>query len=613
MNFATATRRWWGGGVKRFKQRRFELSKKFLKYGWIALGLLLCLALVIFPACEGEGTTGIPYLNPGVFVQETIGEIDSLDPAWAYDTASGEQIYYMYEGLVGYDGTHTDQFEGLVADSWEAADNSSQITFHLRSGVKFSDGNPVTPEDVEYSFERAMVTDPDGGPIWMLYFPLLDVYSSRDGVTAEDIDNAVQIVDTDSIQFNMVRPYPMQTWLQILCGSWGGIVEKAFCVAHGDWDGDWGTWLDFNDPTHEELHLNDVAMGTGPWALDNWNAPTSITLTRNENYWRGAETVPFDTVITKFVDDWSVRKLDLLAGNADIVYCPRTNIHDLDGVADVNAISGLPDLTVDSFFFNFNITADSPYIGSGALDGLGIPTDFFTDDDVRIGFAEAFDWPTYISQAMQGEATQIASPVVQGLPYYNPDTPKYSYDADDAALHLQAAWGGELWDKGMRFTLIYNTGNLPRKTACEILANDLFAINSKFQISVLAIHWSGTLATIRGRQWAMFQIGWLADYPDPDNFVVPYMSQTGTFSGPASFYDPEVEALIMEGATETDPAVREDIYFQLQQLWYDDLPGIILAQPTGRRFFTKYISGFYFNPIIPGQPGPLLFMDKSES
>jgi len=269
---------------------------------------------------------------------------------------------------------------------------------------------------------------------------------------------------------------------------------------------------------------------------------------KNQYYWKGANTVPFDRIIIKYVDEWASRKLSLQAGDADLVYCPRTNIHDLDDVVGVQAIKDLPELTIDAFYFNFAIAEGCPYIGSGKLDGNGIPLDFFTDADVRKGFNYAFDWAKYIEQAMQGEATQRGSPIVYGLPYFNPDARMYSYDTAKAKEHLQAAWGGQVWEKGFAFTLIYNAGNIVRKTACEILAENLARINNKFKVSVLPVVWAGTLATIRSKSWAMFQIGWLADYADPDNYAVPYMHSSGTFSGPASYHNATVDALIAEGA-----------------------------------------------------------------
>jgi len=589
------------------------MSKRFPRMGWIIMVALLSLSLAILPACGGGGGGGgIPYKNAGIFVQQTIGGVDSLDPAWAYDTASGEQLYYIYEGLVGYDGTSTDTFVGLVADSWSAAPNSSQITFHIRPGVKFSNGDNLTAEDVEYSFERHLVTDPydNGGPVWMLYYPLLDVYDSS-AITSSEIDNAVEVVNSTYVQFNLVRAFPMTTFLQILCGSWGAVIDKDWAILQGDWDGTWGNWTNWNNPEHADLILNDKAMGSGPWALDVWTPPGEIKLVRNTNYWKGNATIPFDRIITKYVQEWASRKLALLAGDADLVYCPRTNMNELLNVTGVNAISSLPELTIDSFFFNMAIVSNSTYIGSGALDGNGIPPNFFSDINVRKGFSYAFNWATYIAQAMQGEAAQRGSPVVSGLPYFNASSPMYSFCSTLATSYLQAAWNGTLWTNGCKFTLIYNTGNLVRKTACEILANNLFAINPLIQVSVLAKPWTSTLAMIRTRTMPMFQIGWLPDYADPDNFVYPFMHSTGTFAKYQSYNSTLVDDLIEEGAVSVNATRRAEIYGELQQIYYNDAPGIMLVQPLGRRFFTTYIHGFTFNPTTSGQPGPLYYMTKS--
>jgi len=59
--------------------------------------------------------------------------------------------------------------------------------------------------------------------------------------------------------------------------------------------------------------------------------------------------------------------------------------------------------------------------------------------------------------------------------------------------------------------------------------------------------------------------------------------------------------------------VQKDMYYEIQERYYEDAPGIMLCQPLGRRYFTKHIEGFYFNPMIPGQAGPLYYMSKSSS
>ena len=111
----------------------------------------------------------------------------------------------------------------------------------------------------------------------------------------------------------------------------------------------------------------------------------------------------------------------------------------------------------------------------------------------------------------------------------------------------------------------------------------------------------------------MFQIGWAADYPDPNNFVVPFMASYGVFAHHQGYSNSHVDDLIAQGTSTLDPSEWQAIYYELQQIYYDDAPGIMLVQPLGRRYFTKYIEGFYFNPFIPGQAGPLYYMSKSSS
>jgi len=553
----------------------------------------------------------IPFKNPDSFVQMIIGSVDSLDPAWLYDTVSGEQVHYVYETLVFYDGEETDQFVPVLATEWEFDSESVSYRFKVREGVKFHEGGELTPEDVEYSFERAMVQDRSFGPIWMLFRALLGVYTS-DEVTFADIDNAVE-VDGDWVRFNLSDPAGGLVFLQLLCGPWASIVDKEWCIANGEWNGTGQTWQQFNRPDVSNSYLYNHTNGTGPWKLEEWDPGVKIKLVRNDDYWR--EPAAFETVITQFVEDWTTRKEALLGGDADLVRVPRTNIGELERIDDINVYQALPELTLstDAFFFNFDIDDDSEYVGSGALDGSGIPTDFFTDIDVRKGFNYAFDWDVYIEDALMGEAEQRGSPVVEGLPFYNPDASMYGLDMDKAEEHLKAAWDGEVWDKGFRLILLYNAGNLPRETACNILAENLHAINPKFDVNVQSTDWGSYLSDMISGSLPMFQVGWIVDYPHPDNNVVTFMASYGVFAGWQSYGYPELDQLIEDAFKELDPTVQRDMYYEIQERYYEDAPSIMLCQPLGRRYFTKYIEGFYFNPMIWGLPGPLYYMSKSSS
>jgi len=574
----------------------------------LAVVLALSVGLIGCEGEEGEGEEGIPYKNDGWFVQETIGGPETLDPAWAYDTASGEQIQYIYEPLIFFDGTSVDTFVPVLATSvptYNDVDNT--FTFTIRSGVTFHNGNTLTAEDVEYSFERHMVQDRSGGPIWMFYQSLLGTWGWSGNFT--EVDEAIEVSGNDVI-FTLAGDYWELAFLQIMCGTWASIIDKEWCVANGEWDGTEGDAVNHNDPESGSSYLWDNTNGTGPWMLNEWDVGNQVVLDINPDYW--GTPASFDKVITKQVEEWTARKLSLLAGDCDLAYVPRQYIGEVVDVADLLKYSDLPELAVDAFFMNLDIAVNSSWIGSGALDGNGIPTNFFDDVHVRRAFNYAFDWDTYLNDILLGEATQPGSPVVDGLYGYNPAASKYSLNLTAAAEEMQLAHGGAVWTNGFSFTLLYNAGNDVRKAACEILADNLFAINNDFKITVLPLDWgTGMVPELVTHNLPCFQIGWIADYAHADNFVVPFMHSTGTFSYFQAYGYPALDDKITAAFQDTNPTTQLDKYYEIQEIYYEDAPGIVLSQPLGRRFFTKYVDGFYFNPCIPGNAGPLYYMSKS--
>jgi peptide/nickel transport system substrate-binding protein len=582
------------------------MKRRILHRAWLLVVLLLVASMVL-PACAGGA--GGEIKNPDTFIMATIGDIDSLDPAYAYDTASGEAQQLIYETLIFYDGASTTEFVPMLATEWNMSSDGMTYRFKIREGVKFHNGDDLTPEDVEYTFERGMVQDYGAGPQWMFFEPFFGGYSSRDvepRMPLSEITSAVE-VDGQWVQFNLAAPY--EPFLQILCGSWGGIVDKDWCIANGDWDGTEASYEALNDPPSGGSPLQEITNGTGPFELERWDPGVEFSAVRNDNYWR--EPANFERVIIKVVDEWTTRKLQLEAGDADYVYVPRAYIGELEGVEGLKIYKDLPQITIDSFFFQFAISPDSTFVGSGQLDGNGIPLDFFTDLDVRLGFALAFDWDTYIKDALLGEGQQADSPVVEGLSYYNPDLPKHHMDLAAAEEHLKAAWGGQVWEQGFNLTLCYNAGNLPRRTACQILQESLLSINPKFVVNVQAMQWPTLLRGMYSGLLPMFQIGWLPDFTDAHNFVVPFLHSQGTFSGWQHYNNPEADALIAQGIAATDPAVRQSIYDQLGQIYYDDVPGILLAQPLGRRYMRDWVQGFIFNPALPSEMGYIYDLSKS--
>jgi peptide/nickel transport system substrate-binding protein len=153
------------------------MKRRILHRAWLLVVLLLVASMVL-PACAGGA--GGEIKNPDTFIMATIGDIDSLDPAYAYDTASGEAQQLIYETLIFYDGASTTEFVPMLATEWNMSSDGMTYRFKIREGVKFHNGDDLTPEDVEYTFERGMVQDYGAGPQWMFFEPLLGGMSSRD-------------------------------------------------------------------------------------------------------------------------------------------------------------------------------------------------------------------------------------------------------------------------------------------------------------------------------------------------------------------------------------------------------------------------------------------------
>jgi len=556
-----------------------------------------------------------PIKNPDTMIVATIGEPETLDPAWAYDTASGEVIFNIYDTLIFFDREHLDKFVPMIAEEVPSVenglvkDNGLTIIFPIRKGIKTHAGGEITPEDVEYSFERAMIQDRDGGPVWMIFEPLLGVDALVELGNISDpteaakvgkmIDDAVE-VQGDNVIFHLAKPFPLMTFLQIWSQTWASIVDKECAVEHGAWPGNKDNWADVFEKYHnpETPELQEADCGSGPFMLEKWEHGKQVSLVRFDDYFQGPAKLK--RAIIKKIDEWSTRKLMFLKGDADIVYVPTQYIEEVEGAPNIRVYKDLPELGDMALFFTFEIDPESPYIGSGKLDGNGIPPDFFSDINVRKAFAYSFDWDTYIKDVWRGEAIHIPGPIPKGLPYFNPDQETYNLNLTKAEEYFKKAWGGKVWEKGFYFELLYNIGNVQRKAAAEMLKENIESLNPKFRIYVRGVEWPTYLRAMVRAQLPAFIIGWLADFPDPHNFVHPYMHSRGTFAAWQRYENPHVDELIEKGIRTSDPEERREIYYELQKIYFEDCPSVMLYQPVGRHYERDWVQGWYYNPIYPG-------------
>lgn len=561
--------------------------------------LALCLTITLIPS----PTLSAPK-NPDTFVMATYGTVRTLDPCVVYDTVGGQRVLNLYEPLVFFDGEATDAFIPLLATKVPTMENGGiskdgmTYTFEIRKGAKFHEGGDLTPEDVVYSFKRNMIADPDGGPMWMMLEALTGEGSTRDengklipGIF-DKIDKAVE-AEGDRVILHLPKPYP--PLMGILAYAASVIMDKEWAMAQGCWDGNIANAEKFNNPAPGHEPLQKIANGTGAYRMKAWEPSKQFVFERFDGYWGGAP--PIQTAIFKYVKEWSTRKLMLQNGDADRV------IVDTPYVPEVKAMRGLtfyevPQLAMTAACFCEKINpAGNPNIGSGKLDGEGIPPDFFSDIHVRKAFLHAFDRETYRDDVFNGLVILPSSPNIQGLPYHK-EVPIYPFDLKKSEEHLKQAFGGEVWDKGFQMVITYNTGNAMREAAAFMLAENIMSLNPKFRIEVRNVDWKDYLVQYRNFMYPIFIIGWGADYADPHNFMYTFMHSQGVYGRYMGYKNEEVDKLCDAGIDTVDPIKREEIYFRLQDLWYLDAVAIGLYQQIDFRAYRDYVKGYQPNPMF---------------
>jgi peptide/nickel transport system substrate-binding protein len=566
---------------------------------------LLLAALLSIPASA-------QVKNPDTFVYATIGDVDSLDPVWPYDSASHGVINNIYEYLLTYTGggVKIQNLSPLLATKVPSRANglisADGLTYRLpiRKGVKFHSGATLTPEDVRYSLLRFMLLDRDGGPSSLLLEPILGITGTRkDGKVIPGLgEKAMQAVSIDGDAVVIRLPKPFAPFLTILA-TYGAISEKKWCKEHGQWDGTLETWEMFNNPRRESTTPNEIANGTGPFRLGRFERTTKqIVLERFDSYWR--KPARLKTVIIKTVDEFATRKLMLQAGDADSIYGPQMYFPQLQNLPGVELIDKQQTLDISPLlFFAYHINpVGNQNIGSGKLDGEGVPPDFFSDKDVRKALVYSIDYDAYVRDINRGKGRVASSFLPPDMLGYRPGKGKYRFDPKLAAEHFKKAWKGKAWEKGFKVSITYNTGSAPAQAISQMLKKNVEALNPKFHIDVRSLQWSTYLEQSQQKKIPLFLAAWAADYPDPHNFAFPLLHSSGYYPGKQGFKSPEMDALIEKAVRTIDEAERTKLYARLHELWDEEVPNVLLAEGWRYRAQRSWVKGYQLNPVFPDSP-----------
>lgn len=304
---------------------------------------------------------------------------NNLDPVMTADNCDIWVINMMVEGLV----TSSDDGEEIipaVADSWEVSDDGLVYTFHIRDGIKFSNGEDVTIEDCIYSIQRAKDTD---GP----WIGMLDMISTME----DGGDNNLVITLTE----------PSPAFLSTLAMFSSGIMPKAYCEEVG------------------EEGISQKPIGTGPFILSEWKQGEKMVFTKNPYYWdEGYPKV--DEIDMVVVADDSTRIMQLQSGQIDIAtQVPYNRIDELKAIDGINV--SLFDSTDVKFVI---INTQAEYLSEKSVrQALNLATD-----------KEAINNAVYLGYGQIAET--FLSP---SAPHFNADLPKTEVDVEAAKALLAEA------------------------------------------------------------------------------------------------------------------------------------------------------------------------------
>jgi len=579
----------------------------------------------------------------------------TVDPAWSADEGSDELIFNVYETLLFYDGESVEYLIPLLATSWvkEHIDEIGpgglhyvlRYTFNVREGVYFHDGEwgpagyyMLGPDDVEYSFERAMVYDPPVNNRQRFIYDVLTNTSGADElVEIYGIQTAGMIIDysiesnATYVWFNLVKPVNPEIFLRILIIPTFSILSRDWineyvigALGRDDWSGEWGDyteWFEYHNLPQSPLdHPTPVMCGTGPFKLSLLDYVSQTwEVVKFDDYWGGWPALrpapPYPSSEPGIppgghVDgyrviwglEWSARRDMFLSGDADFIDVPRQCINEVAGQPGVRFIRDLCMPWIEELaIFRFNVTDSGNPIQNvlppDIFDESGIPCNFFNYTHIRRAFAYAINYTGYIRQFYGEWAFNPPTSIPCGVPYFDPNQQGYELDLDKAREEFMQV--PEVWNNGFTLTLVYNIGNVRLKWFCEMLNNTIEKLHPQglFHINIIELDWPTYLDYIARGYLSFFILNWREKYPlDPHFYLYDTMHVLAQTQG---YSNPEVDELLEEGMTTQSKIVRTLVYIRLQGIYHSDCISIPLVQPVGYHFERSSVVGWYFNPGYP--------------
>ena len=491
-------------------------------------------------------------LGTAKFVQLFV-DPPTLDPHLTTDATSARIIVEVFGGLVTID-PNLDIVPDL-AESWDISEDGRVYTFHLRPDAVFHDGNPVTAHDVIWSLER--VTNPlTESPVVDQY--LGDIVGVKEKVAGDaPTISGVRFIDEHSVEITVdeAKSY----FLAKLTYPTGFVLDKENVEANPR------NW--FREPN-----------GTGPFRLTEYRVGETLKLGRNENYHLGAPNLEE----VEFILSGGTQ---LLMYENDEIHIAGVSLADLDRLNDPDN-ELYPELRTAPPNFSVN------YIG------LNVNEPPLDDVKVRQALNYAID-KQEIASIVLGDLVVPADGILPpNFPGYDEGVSGYEFDPALAKQLLdESRYGDDL--ENIPPITITTPGSFGANVALDMevvlqMWERNLGITAEFQQTEFATF----LKDLHKGRFQMFDIGWIADYPDPENFLDLLFHSEST-NNHTHYSNPEVDALLMKARVETDETARYALYNQAEQQILDDAPWVPLWFDGESKLLIKpNVHDFHLPPLI---------------
>ena len=482
-------------------------------------------------------------------IAKDIADIITLDPAEVFELTTGEVIANLYDRVMMFEPENLQQLTGGVTESYVVSDDGKSITFKVRDGLVFHSGNPVRPEDVEFSLERVVKLNKT--PAFII---------TQFGWNADNVEDLVEVVDDRHVRITIVEEFSPGLVLNALSAGIGSVVDAELVLSH-EKDGDLGyDWLKSN------------SAGSGPFRLRSWKSNESVVLEANPDYRHGAPAMK--RVILRHVQEPSAQRLLLEKGDVDMARnLTPDQVKGIEDNADI-VINGYPKGTVVYMAAN----AAHPVLGkTGVVQAIRHAVDYH-------GMADSF---------LAGQFVVHQAFWPGGLWGAYTETP-YRLDVEKAKAALAEAGHGDGFE-----VQIDTLTNSPFPEIAQSIQATLAQAGIK--ANIVTQEGKTLWPKYRARKHELMLARWSPDYVDPHSNADAFAHNpdnrleaklTGVLAWRNAWAVEEINAMAVAARNELDLAAREQLYLDLQKRLQTEGPYVILFQQNEQVAQRTNVEGF---------------------